>query len=84
MNSKLLLSVMTLHGDTIRSLAGYLGKTEQIVSKKINENGTEFKQKEIGAIKHRYNLSSDQIDLIFFSEEVSDLDTIEQRKCDRR
>ena len=68
MNSALLRSVMTLHGDTIKDLAKYLGKTEQIVSKKINENGTEFKQGEISKIKKRYGLTSEQIDLIFFTD----------------
>ena len=71
MNSKLLLSVMTLHGDTIKDLAKYLGKTEQIVSKKINEKGTEFKQGEIFKIKERYNLSAEQVESIFFASEVS-------------
>lgn len=68
MNSALLRSVMTLHGDTIKDLAKYLGKTEQIVSRKINEKGTEFKQGEIRKIRKRYSLSSEQIDLIFFAD----------------
>lgn len=67
MNSKLLLSVMTLHGDTIKDLASYLGKTEQIVSKKINEKGTEFKQGEIRKIIARYGLTCEQVDRIFFA-----------------
>ena len=67
MNSKLLLSVMTLHGDTIKDLANYLGKTEQIVSKKINEKGTEFKQGEIRKIIIRYGLTCEQVDRIFFA-----------------
>ena len=67
MNRQLLLSVMALHGDTIKSLARYLGKSDQIVSRKINEKETEFKQGEIAAIKRRYSLTSDQIDQIFFA-----------------
>ena len=62
---------MALHNDTNKDLAKYLGITEQSVSAKINENGTEFKQGEIALIKTRYNLSSDQVDAIFFDEKVS-------------
>lgn len=68
MNAKLLRSVMVLHGDTNASLADFLGITEQSVSNKINENGTEFKQGEIAKIKTRYNLDSDMVDRIFFAE----------------
>lgn len=68
MNAKLLRSVMVLHGDTNATLAEFLGITEQSVSNKINENGTEFKQGEIAKIKARYNLDSDMVDRIFFAE----------------
>lgn len=68
MKKELLRSVMVLHGDTNKDLADYLGITEQSVSNKINENGTEFKLGEIRLIRIRYHLSSDQIDLIFFAD----------------
>jgi hypothetical protein len=68
MNKDLLRSVMVLHGDTNKTLAAFLGISEQSVSNKINENGTEFKKGEILKIKERYNLTSDQVDLIFFTE----------------
>lgn len=68
MNKELLRSIMVLHGDTIKKLANYLGITETSVSNKINENGTEFKQSEIRLIRDRYNLTSEQVDLIFFAE----------------
>ena len=68
MKKELLRSIMVLHGDTNKDLADYLGITEQSVSNKINEKGTEFKLGEIGRIRTRYNLTSDQIDLIFFAE----------------
>ena len=68
MKKELLRSIMVLHGDTNQDLADYLGITEQSVSNKINENGTEFKQGEIKRIRIRYNLSGDQIDDIFFAE----------------
>lgn len=68
MNSKQLRSIMVLHGDTNVTLASFLGITEQSLSNKINENGTEFKQNEISKIKDRYNLSADLVDLIFFAK----------------
>lgn len=67
MNKKLMRSVMALNGDTNATLAAFLGITEQSVSNKINENGTEFKQGEISKIKERYNLDSAMIDRIFFA-----------------
>lgn len=68
MKKELLRSIMVLHGDTNKDLADYLGITEQSISNKINENGTEFKQGEIRRIRIRYNLTSEQVDLIFFAE----------------
>ena len=68
MKKEMLRSIMVLHGDTNKDLADYLGISEQSVSNKINESGTEFKQGEIARIKARYNLSSDQVDRIFFAE----------------
>ena len=68
MNKALMRSVMVAHGDTNASLAEFLGITEQSVSNKINENGTEFKQGEISKIKVRYNLNSDMVDRIFFAD----------------
>lgn len=67
MNSKLLRSIMVLNGDTNASLAEYIGITERSFSSKINENGTEFKQNEITAIKKRYDLSDEQVCSIFFN-----------------
>jgi hypothetical protein len=71
MNGNLLRSVMVLHGDTSKTLAKYLGITEQSLCKKINNNGAEFRQLEIAKIKEKYNLDSDMIDRIFFAEMVS-------------
>ena len=67
MNKELLRSVMVLNGDTNRDLAEFLDISEQSVSAKINENGTEFKQGEIAAIRQRYNLTADQVTDIFFA-----------------
>lgn len=68
MNKSLFRSFMALYGDTNKTLAVYLGITEQSVSKKINEDGTEFKLSEIILIKARYKLTADQIDMIFFAD----------------
>jgi DNA-binding transcriptional regulator YiaG len=67
MNKELLRSFMVLNGDTNRDLAEFLDISEQSVSAKINENGTEFKQGEIAAIRQRYNLTADQVTNIFFA-----------------
>ena len=58
---------MVLHNDTNKELAAYLGISEQSVSGKMNENGTEFKQGEIAKIQRRYNLTAEQIKDIFFN-----------------
>ena len=71
MNSQLLKSVMVLNGDTAVQLAKFLGISEQSLSNKINEKGTEFKQGEIAKIKERYGLDCDMVDRIFFAELVS-------------
>lgn len=68
MNKALLRSIMVLHGDTNKDLAEFLGISEQSVSNKINENGTEFKQGEIARIKARYNMTSKMVDDIFFAK----------------
>lgn len=66
MNKARLKSIMALSGDTNKELAELLGISEQSVSNKINENGTEFKQGEISKIKDKYNLSPVEVDAIFF------------------
>lgn len=67
MNSLMLRSVMVMHGDTNKDLAELLGISEQSVSNKINERGTEFRQGEIAKIKEKYNLTAGQVEDIFFS-----------------
>ena len=59
---------MAFHGDTNKDLAQFLGISEQSVSCKINENGTEFKQGEMSKIKDRYKLSPEEVDEIFFTQ----------------
>ena len=66
MNKAKLKSIMALHGDTNKDIAELLGISEQSVSSKINENGTEFKQGEIRIISDKYNLSPEELAAIFF------------------
>ena len=66
-NKAILRSIMTLHGDTNKDLAELLNISEQSVSCKINENGTEFKQGEIKKIADNYNLSPEEVNAIFFA-----------------
>lgn len=77
MNKKLFRALMLLRGDTNQTLADFLGISEQSLSNKINEKGTEFKRGEILKIKDRYQLDGDMVDRIFFADEVSDLDTLD-------
>ena len=67
MNKKLLRSIMTLHGEGNRDLAKLLNITEQSVSAKINENGSEFKQGEITKIREHYGLNAEEVEAIFFN-----------------
>ncbi len=72
MNRSKLRSKMALHDDTGGILARAIGISESRLSAKINEtNGAEFTQKEIEAIKKRYDLSPEEIDEIFFEKKVS-------------
>lgn len=65
-------SILALNGDTQGSLAEYLKISQNRVSAKINGyRGADFSRSEIELIKKRYNLTSDQIDSIFFSLDVS-------------
>ena len=66
MNKAKLKSIMALHGDTNKDIADLLEISEQSVSCKINENGTEFKQGEIKKITDKYNLSPAEVTAIFF------------------
>lgn len=78
MNSRELKSVMVLNGDNVVSLANFLGISEQSLRNKMRENGTSFKQGEIAMIVSRYSLTPDRTMAIFFTEEVSKLDTRER------
>ncbi len=76
MNTKLLRSKMVLYQDNNTTLGEFLGIAYQTVSAKINNtNGAEFTQGEIMQIKHKYQLTPDEVVEIFFNEKVSKKDT---------
>ena len=61
------ISKMKLFGDTQQILADALGMSLSRLNAKINEtDGAEFTQSEITAIKIRYHLTAEEVDLIFF------------------
>ena len=79
MKKNVLESKMKLHGDTQKDLAEVIGISLQTFNKKLNgTDGGNFSQLEIMVIKLRYNLTPEEIDEIFFSQDVSKTDT--QRK----
>lgn len=72
MNTFKLLGIIKENKDTQEKLARAIGLSRTRLSAKIHEhNGASFTQPEIKAIKQRYNLDSDTINLIFFTDVVS-------------
>lgn len=72
MNKNRLKSVMVAHGDTYKTLAEFLGITVSTLSKKVNEKRQAwFNQQEIMMIKNRYSLNAEDVDSIFFENQVS-------------
>ena len=72
MNPNKLKSVMVLHGDTQEVLADAIGMSRVTLARKIHgTDGAQFLQKEIQAIKERYNLTAEDVDDIFFDFGVS-------------
>ncbi len=70
MNSNLLKSVIVRNGDTQEKLAEAMGLPTSALNMRINGR-IEFRRNEINFIKQRYELSSEEIDNIFFTELVS-------------
>ena len=71
MNKNMLISKMKLFGDTQETLAKALDMSLTTLNAKINEtNGSEFWQHEITAIKIRYHLTAEEVDMIFFANKV--------------
>ena len=76
MNKNRLVSKMKLHGDRNEDLAKYIGISPQRFSAKLNgTGGAEFTQGEILKVKEKYNLTSKEVDRIFFAINVSHEDT---------
>lgn len=72
MNVNKFLALLKEHGDRQEDLANFLGISRPCASAKIHSRGgSAFTQPEISAMKQRYNLSSEQIDAIFFADDVS-------------
>lgn len=70
MNKQKLRAQMALHGDNDSTLAKALEISRKSMSEKINNKQT-FKQGEMQKIIDRYNLTADDIQGIFFTQEVS-------------
>lgn len=66
MDKKELLSKMAKHGDNQSELAKFLGLTQSALSARMNGH-TDFRQKEMNAIRKRYDLSADDMEAIFFA-----------------
>lgn len=68
MNKNELLSVLAKFGDTQADLARAIGISRTRLSAKINErDNASFTQPVIATIKQRYQLTSGEIDRIFFN-----------------
>ena len=70
MNANLLKAKMAAFGDTQAQLAGAIGRSASNLNDKITGK-VSFRQDDIAAIKKRYNLSAEDVDLIFFGIELS-------------
>lgn len=66
MNSQKLKSKMVEFGDTQAQLAEAIGISASNLNDKINGK-VSFRQTDIAAIRNRYHLSAEDVDLIFFS-----------------
>jgi hypothetical protein len=67
MKKNILESKMKLHGDIQSDLAKAIGISLPRFNAKLNgTDGAEFTQGEIQKVKERYNLTSEEVDEIFF------------------
>lgn len=72
MNKNELVSKMKKHGDRNEDLAKYIGISPQRFSAKLNgTGGADFTRSEMQKIKKKYNLTSEEMDEIFFAQHVS-------------
>lgn len=70
MRKNWLESKMKIFGDTQSTLAEALGITVQALNAKMNGRN-EFTRSEIQMIKERYHLTAEEVDFIFFTQDVS-------------
>ena len=70
MKKNLLEAKMKIFGDTQKDLAEAIGISVQSLNYKLNEK-VDFTRSEIQKIKERYKLTAEEIDEIFFSQDVS-------------
>ena len=70
MNTKMLKAKLVEHGDTQAMLAEAIGISASSLNDKITGK-VSFRQSDIAAIKARYHLSAEDVDLIFFGNELS-------------
>ena len=67
MNKNEFVSVMKKHGDNQSDVAEFIGISVQRFNAKLNEtDGAEFTQGEIKKIIQKYNLTAEEVMLIFF------------------
>lgn len=70
MNTQLLKSKIVEFGETQAQLAQAIGISPSNLNDKINGK-VSFRQDDIAAIRNRYHLTADDVDLIFFGMELS-------------
>lgn len=68
---RLFRSKMSLHGDTLDSLASHLGIVRQTLSRKINGEA-DFTQSEMFMIKSKYELEDEEFTQMFAKENYVD------------
>ena len=76
MNANELRAHMARHGDSAKMLAKALKRAESTLSCKMNhQRNMCFTQDEIQKIIDRYDLTADDVMLIFFARDVSKIET---------
>lgn len=76
MNANELRAHMARHGDSAKTLAKALKRAESTLSCKMNhQRNMCFSQDEIQRIIERYDLTADEVMLIFFTQNVSKIET---------
>ena len=70
MNEQLLKAKMAEHGDTQAELAAAIGISLSNFNDKLNGK-VSFRQNDIAAIRQRYHLTAEEVDRIFFTQELS-------------